>query len=85
MKKLVHRVNNELGLHARPAGRLASIAAGFSCDVKISAASRTVDAKGVIGVMGLALTRGDELSVTFDGADEAEAMAAIETFLRENL
>lgn len=46
---------------------------------------KTVDAKRIIGVMGLALKQGNELLLTFDGPDEAEAAQTLETFMRENL
>jgi phosphocarrier protein HPr len=44
-----------------------------------------VDAKRIMGVMGLALKQGDEVTLTFNGPDEAEALNALETFLKNNL
>ena len=41
--------------------------------------------KEIFGVMGLAVKCGEEIVMTAEGADEAEAIAAIETFLKENL
>ena len=38
-----------------------------------------------MGVMGLAIKKGDVLTMTFDGPDEAEAAAALKAFLKENL
>ena len=35
--------------------------------------------------MSLAVKCGDEITVTADGSDEAEAIKAIESFLHENL
>lgn len=38
-----------------------------------------------MGVMGLAIKKGDVLTMTFDGPDEDAAAAALEAFLKENL
>jgi phosphocarrier protein len=44
-----------------------------------------VDAKRIMGVMGLALKHGEELTMTFDGSDAVEAAENLEAFLRETL
>ena len=85
MKEVRYIITDELGIHARPAGMLVKKCAGFSCDVRIGKPDKMVDAKRVIGVMGLAMKCGNELIVTFDGADEENAAAEVEAFLRENL
>jgi phosphocarrier protein HPr len=43
-----------------------------------------VNAKGVLGVMGLGAKKGAEITVTVDGEDEEIAAAELETFLKEN-
>jgi phosphocarrier protein len=85
MKEVRYIITDELGIHARPAGMLVKKCAGFSCDVRIGKPDKMVDAKRVIGVMGLGMKCGNELIVTFDGADEENAAAEVEAFLRENL
>ncbi len=40
-----------------------------------------VNAKSIMGMMSLALLNGEEILVDAEGADEAEAVAAIEEFL----
>ena len=45
----------------------------------------TADAKRLFGIIGLAAKKGEELTITAEGADEAEAIAAMEAFLKENL
>jgi phosphocarrier protein HPr len=64
-------------LHARPAGALAVAAGRFSAAVSVTAGARTVDAKSVLGVMGLGATSGQRVTVTADGPDAEEAVAAL--------
>ena len=85
MKEVKYIIKDELGIHARPAGLLVKKCAEFSCDIKIGRPDKMVDAKRVIGVMTLGMKCGDELTLTFDGADEEEAAVAVEAFLSENL
>jgi phosphocarrier protein HPr len=64
-------------LHARPAGALAVAAAQFASAVSVMAGARTVDAKSVLGVMGLGATSGQQITVSADGPDAEEAVAAL--------
>ena len=70
-------------LHARPAGALAVAAGRFAAAVSVTAGSRTVDAKSVLGVMGLGATSGQEVTVSADGPDAREAVAALIAILGE--
>ena len=85
MKEIKYVITDELGLHARPAGQLVKAASGFKCDVKVTVNDNTVDAKRIMGVMRLAAKKGNEMTITCDGADEETAAAALEAFLKENL
>ncbi|HEY6496578.1 MAG TPA: HPr family phosphocarrier protein [Trebonia sp.] len=70
-------------LHARPAGALAVAAARFAAAVSLSAGAKTADAKSVLGVMGLGATSGQRVTVTADGPDADEAVAALIAILSE--
>jgi len=85
MKQIQHRIADEQGLHARPAGQLVQAAAKFTCDIRMEAGGRQVDAKRVLGVMQLGAAKGTLLTLTFDGPDEAEAAEALQTFLSQAL
>jgi phosphocarrier protein len=84
MREIKYRIDDKLGLHARPAGLLVKMAAKFKCDVQLGTPAKMVNAKRIIGVMALTLKQGQEMTVTFDGEDEQEAVAAIGAFLEEN-
>ena len=83
MKEFSYVITDSEGIHARPAGLLVKEAAKFQSDIKLKKGEK--DAKRIFGVMGLAVKCGEEIVMTAEGADEAEAIAAIETFLKENL
>ncbi|MEM6854790.1 MAG: HPr family phosphocarrier protein [Planctomycetota bacterium] len=70
-------ISNRLGLHARPAMSLVDTASGFSSDIKIAKGAQVVDAKSIMQLMMLAATKGTELTVTADGPDAEQAVAAI--------
>ena len=85
MTEIKYVITDELGIHARPAGMLVKQTEGFPCDIQIGSAQKMVNAKRIMGVMGLALKQGDELTMTFDGVDEERAAEAISAFLKNNL
>lgn len=85
MTEFKYVITDELGIHARPAGMLVKEAKKFASTIKLATVAKTVDAKGIMGVMSLGAKKGDEVTVTADGADEADAAAALETFFKANL
>ena len=70
-------------LHARPAGAVAVAAGRFASAVSVTAGARTVDAKSVLGVMGLGATSGQQVTVSADGPDAEEAVSALIAILGE--
>jgi phosphocarrier protein HPr len=64
-------------LHARPAGAVAVAAGRFAAAVSVTAGARTVDARSVLGIMGLGATSGQQVTVSADGPDAAEAVTAL--------
>jgi len=70
-------VINALGLHARAAARFVNVASQFRSRIQVSRGARTMDGKSILGLLLLAAARGTILEVAADGADEAEALAAL--------
>ncbi len=85
MKQLKYRITDEFGLHARPAGQLVKAMTQYQCSVRIGTPAKMVDAKRILGVMGLAIKGGEEITMEFQGEDEAEAFATAEKTLKECL
>ena len=78
-KKLT--VQNKLGIHARPAAQFVRVASRFQSDVSVEKDDEAVDGKSIMGLMMLAVGCGASISVTVNGPDEAEAMAALEELI----
>ena len=70
---------NRLGLHARAAAKLVHAATAFESALRLVRADRSAsaDAKSILSVLMLAASRGTELIITADGADEREALDAL--------
>lgn len=85
MKEFSYVIKDEQGIHARPAGMFVKEAAAFSCNVMISKDGKEVDAKRILGVMGLGVKKGQEIVLKTDGADEEAAMEKLSAFLKDNL
>jgi len=71
------RIVNRLGLHARAAAKLVSLASTFASDIQLEREGRVVNAKSIMGVMMLAASQGTALKLMADGSDEQEAVRAL--------
>lgn len=67
-------VQNESGLHARPAARLSQEAQRFQADISISMNGRTVDGKSILDILTLAAGHGANLELRATGIDAREAL-----------
>jgi phosphocarrier protein len=85
MKELKYILKAPMGLHGRPAGMLATAAGKYKCAIEVGSPAKMANAKRVIGVMGLTLKQGNEVTMKFDGEDEEEAAAFFTTFLESNV
>jgi phosphocarrier protein len=77
------RISNKLGLHARASAKLTQAASKFQAGVWLTRNGRRVNAKSIMGVMMLAAGLGSTVELETDGADETDAMAAIEKLFAE--
>jgi len=66
-------IANKLGLHARAAAKLVTMASGYSSDIDIARNDQSVNGKSIMGVMMLAASKGTELVIRTSGGDEQEA------------
>lgn len=86
MEKKEFHVIAETGIHARPATLLVQAASKFSSDVNLEYNGKTVNLKSIMGVMSLGVGQNADVTITAEGADEAEAIAAIaEAMTKEGL
>ncbi|CEH30873.1 phosphocarrier protein HPr [Aneurinibacillus migulanus] len=82
MTEKTFEIINESGLHARPATSLVQAASGFTSTIEIEYNNKKVNLKSIMGVMSLAVAKGGTVRITVEGEDEAEAIAAIESVMK---
>lgn len=68
---------NKLGLHARASALFVKTASRFAAEVRLSKEGVEVNGKSIMGIMMLAASKGTTVSLSVEGADEAEALQAI--------
>lgn len=75
------QIVNKLGLHARAAAKLVTLAAKFSSDIKVRKDSREVSGKSIMGVMMLAAAKGSSITLIAEGADAEAALNELEALI----
>ena len=70
-------VRNKLGLHARAATKLVQLASRYPCDIVLSRAGQTANAKSVMGVLLLCGSKGTLLDIEATGEKADEAVTEI--------
>lgn len=78
------QIKLEGGLEARPVAVLVQVASQYDSSVYIQSDNKKVNAKSIMGMMGLGLAMGETVTVVADGSDEEAAVAGIEGFLSGN-
>ena len=68
---------NKLGLHARASALFVKTASRFTSEVRLAKEGVEVNGKSIMGIMMLAASKGTTISLSVEGADEAEALQAI--------
>ena len=77
-------INNEVGLHARPATFFIQKANEFKSGIWVEKDERRVNAKSLLGLLSLGIIKGTQITLIADGPDEQEALDALETLVRNN-
>ena len=67
-------IQNVVGLHTRPATYFIQKANNYKSSVWIENSDRRANAKSLLGVLSLGISKGDTVSIIADGSDEAEAV-----------
>lgn len=70
-------INNQVGLHARPATFFIQKANEFKSSIWIERDDRRVNAKSLLGVLSLGIVKGTAVNLIADGPDEENAIATL--------
>lgn len=85
MKTMTYTIQDELGIHARPAGMLVKEVKKFQSKITLEGNGKKAEAGKLLAIMGMGIKHGTEVTITAEGPDENEAIAAMEEFFKNNL
>ena len=71
-------IQNNVGLHARPATFFIQKANSFKSSIWVEKDDRRVNAKSLLGVLSLGITKDMTITLIADGVDEVDALNGIE-------
>ena len=74
-------INNSVGLHARPATFFVQKANCFKSSIWVEKEDCRVNAKSLLGVLSLGISKGASITIIADGADEADAVEGLVTLV----
>ena len=77
-------VQNQVGLHARPATFFIQKANEFKASIWVEKEERRVNAKSLLGVLSLGITKGSSIVISAEGPDEEEAVNALCDLIASN-
>lgn len=70
-------INNDVGLHARPAAFFVRTCSKYRSDIFIEKDGNRVNAKSIMGIMSLGISPNEKITIITDGIDEEAAMKDI--------
>ena len=78
-------IHDELGLHARPAARLAQAAQAFRSEVRLLTEEGEADAKSILDILSLAAGYGTRLTLICTGEDAEPAVRSLQALFESPL
>ena len=80
-----HVVNCESGLYNRQATFFIQKANEFKCSIWIENGDRKINAKSLLGVLSMGITKGTTVNLIADGVDEKEAVESLSQMLTSEM
>jgi phosphocarrier protein len=74
---------NRLGLHARAAAKLVTLAAKYQSEIHVEKDGKRVSGKSIMGVMMLAAAQGSRIRLFARGEDAIEAVDALAALIAD--
>ena len=78
-------IQNNVGLHARPATFFIQKANSYKCSIWVEKEDCRVNAKSLLGVLSLGISKGMTITLIADGNDEAEAVNGLTELVNSGL
>ena len=76
-------INNNVGLHARPATFFIQKANSYKSSIWVEKDDRRVNAKSLLGVLSMGIANGTSITLIADGEDEVDALNGLEALIGE--
>lgn len=77
-------INNEIGLHARPATNFVQKANDYKSTIWVERDGSRVNAKSLLGVLSLGIEKNMQIKILADGNDEKVAVQELIKFIEED-
>ena len=77
-------LDNETGIHARPATEIAKIAMKYKSDINLVVNEKKINAKSPLTIMAAGIKSKTEIEIECDGEDETDAMEEIKQAFENN-
>lgn len=84
MPELIIKIRNSVGLHARPAAVFVQAAQKFNSKIVARFGEREANAKSILGILGLGVSKGMEITIITEGPDEVQALASLKALIDNN-
>lgn len=78
-------LQNETGLHARPASLFVKEAAKYKSDIKLIKDNKEYNGKSIMGILSMGVAKGDKITVQAEGEDEETAVTELVDLLLNKL
>jgi phosphocarrier protein FPr len=85
MKQIEIVIQNQTGLHARPAKVLVNLAKKFKSDISLHHGGKRANAKSMVSVLTLGAVSGSDITLQANGVDEEKAIAELEAAILAGL
>lgn len=82
MQQATLLIQNEVGLHARPAAQFVKLAKQFKSSVTITSKGKTVNAKSLVLLLTLSIPKDAEFELAAEGEDEQAAITALSDLVK---
>lgn len=74
-------IKNEMGLHARAAALFVQTTNKFASDIFVEKDNDRVNAKSIMGIMALGISKDSKITIIVNGIDEEEAMEELSNLI----
>ena len=78
-------IENETGIHARPATEISKEAMKYKSDIKFVVNGKSANAKSPLMIMAAGIKSKSEMEIICDGEDEEEALEGLKTVIKNQI